>query len=221
MMRGRWLLPLLGLLGALALMGCVPDDPAPVWVGPLPLDSGVCEVEVYPCGTVGTEPCDLIEDLEFIPVNDPARALAGDDGVLALRDVYADDTVAGVLVFGTAGWCQFCSQEGAWLETIYANYQEVNSAGQRVEFIAVVFQDDFGSPATESYAEAYATRRGFTFPAVADPSGGVLRYFDPSGAPGNVFINRDDMLLQGVIQGFDQEEIEDGLDALDGTATCQ
>lgn len=203
------------------LFGCVPDDPEPVWVGPLPQDSGVCQIEFYPCGLYGTQRCDLIDDLEFIPVNDSAEALAGDDGVLALHDIYADDSVDGILLFGTAGWCQFCGTEGEWLKTIYPDFQNLDSSGRRLEFVAVVFQDDYGSPATESYAEAYAARRGFPFPAVADPGGGVLEYFDPSGAPGNVFITHDDMRIQQVIQGFDQADIDSALHALDGTVACQ
>jgi hypothetical protein len=178
-------------------------------------------VEVYPCGLYGTQRCDLIEDLEFIPVNDPADTVAGDDGMLSLHDIYADESVSGILLFATAGWCQYCGAEGTWLGSIYPDFQDLGSTGQRLEFVAVIFQDDFGRPATESYGESYAARRGFPFPAVADPGGGVLEYFDPSAAPGNIFISQQDMRIQQVIQGFDQAEIDSALHALDGTATCQ
>lgn len=213
------------VIWALAL-GCVPDDPTPEWVGPFPPDSGVtdtgvCTIEFYPCGLYGNQPCDLIEDLQFIPVNEHAEALAGDQEVLALHDIYADLSVGGILLFGTAGWCQFCGQEGEWLSSIYPEFQETDGSGSRIEFVAVIFQDDYGAPATADYAAAYAARRGFPFPAVADPSGGILDYFDPSAAPGNVFIAHDDMRIQHVIQGFDQAGIDAELRALDGTATCQ
>jgi hypothetical protein len=202
-----------------ALLGCVPDDPAPVWVGPL--DDGTCEPEVYPCGETGTGACSLIDDLDFDAANEAAEAIGSEPTSLALHDLYADSSVVGILLFGTAGWCQFCGQEGAWLVTIYDQYQDVDGAGGRLEFVAVVFQDDYGRPATQEYAAGYAARRGFPFPAVADPSGGVLRYFDPASAPGNIFVNRGDMMIRQVIQGFDQTAIEQGLRALDGTAGCQ
>jgi hypothetical protein len=206
---------------AAALAGCVPADPAPVWVGPL--ESCTCDPATYPCGdgVFGTESCDVMCDLSFVAANDAAEDAGSEDLALALHDLYADESVVGILIFGTAGWCQFCGQEGAWLTETYQQYQDVDGAGHRIEFVAVVFQDDYGNPATQEYAADYAARRGFPFPAVADPSGGVLRYFNPSSAPGNIFIERCGMQIRQVIEGFDQTAIEQGLRALDGTCSCQ
>lgn len=203
-----------------ALSGCVPEDPAPVWVGPLV--GCTCDPATYPCGEgeFGNEPCSLMCDLSFEPANDEAEAAGSIADVLALHDLYADESIAGIFLFGTAGWCQFCGQEGAWLAEVYEQYQDVDGSGRRIEFVAVVFQDDYGNPATQEYAASYAGRRSFPFPAVADPSGGVLRYFDPSSAPGNVFIERCSMKIRQVIQGFDQAAIEQGLRDLDGTCSC-
>jgi hypothetical protein len=218
--RGGATAALAALLAA-ALSGCVPDDPAPVWVGPL--EGCTCDPATYPCGDgeFGTETCDVMCDLSFEAANDAAEDAGSEDLTMALHDLYADESVAGILVFGTAGWCQFCGQEGAWLAQIYEQYQDIDGAGRRVEMLAVVFQDDYGNPATREYAAAYADRRGFPFPAVADPTGGVLRYFDPASAPGNVFVERCGMQIRQVIQGFDQAAIEQGLRALDGTCRCQ
>lgn len=206
---------------AVALAGCLPEDPDPVWVGPLGGCS--CDPALYPCGDggFGTETCDVMCDLPFEPANDAAVEAGSVADVLALHDLYADESIVGVLVFGTAGWCQFCGQEGAWLAQIYEQHQNVDGAGHRVEIVAVVFQDDYGNPATREYAQAYADRRGFPFPAVADPTGGVLRYFDAASAPGNIFVERCGMKIRQVVSGFDQTAIEQGLRALDGTCSCQ
>lgn len=205
-------------------INCVPDDPKPLLIeetGPSDADTPPCDASVYPCGPYGTGECDTIEDLSFVPVNDPGRDVAGDDDHLSLSDLFEDEAVQGVLLFGTAGWCQFCSEEGVWLNSIYPTYQDLDGSGRRIEFIAVIFQDELSNAATPEYGEIYARRRGFPFPAVSDQAGAILRYFDPQGAPGNVFISRQDMEIQNVIQGYDQNDIQDQLDGLDGPSQCR
>jgi len=201
--------------------GCLTDR-APVFLEPFEEEDASCEIAFYPCGDFSELSCgnlSIINDLSFLPANDAAHQVVTDDELFDLHDLYQDESIAGVLLFGTAGWCQFCSQEGEWLIEIYEDYQDIGD-GRRLEFVAVVFQDDYGDPATAEYAEAYAARRGFPFPAVADTTGGLLDYFDPQGAPGNVFVNRSDMTIQQVIQGFDESDLQAGLAALDGLSTC-
>jgi peroxiredoxin len=197
--------------------GCVPPDPEPTKIGDL-----LCEpAPDHPAGPYGTLACDGIADLCFVPANDGAVAAAGEDGGLSLSDLFADASVVGVLLFGTAGWCQFCTQEAAWLNEIYPALQDIDGRGGRVEVLAVVFEDDFGGAVDQSYAEAYAAYKGLAFPAVADPFKAILDYFDAAGAPGNVFISRDGATIEQVLQGFDQGALERALGGLDGTTGCR
>lgn len=204
------------LVLAAVLTGCVPEDPPPYRVGDL-----MCDLADYPTGPFGTEGCDRVRDLCFEVANEYAIGLAGEDAALALSDLYADESVVGVLLFGTAGWCQYCTQEAAWLNSLYPGLQDVDGEGGRIEIVAVVFQDERGRTATQEYAQAYAEYKHLVFPAVADTSGDLLDYFDPSAAPGNVFVSTGEMQIEQVLQGFDQEALERALDALDGSSACQ
>ncbi len=113
-MSGRFAFLLTALMAA-ALCGCQSEPPDPVFVGGEAdgdADSdadadgvGVaCDAEKYPCGPYGHTFCDTIADLRFIPANEHAEDMAGEDGIFALADIYADESVMGVLLFGTAGW---------------------------------------------------------------------------------------------------------------------
>jgi len=140
--------------------------------------------------------------------------------MLSLSDLFADESIVGVLLFGTAGWCQFCTQEAQWLNGIYESLQDIDGEGHRIEVIAMVFEDDFGATATGEYAEAYARYKGLLFPAVADSCKWSLDYFDAAAAPGNIFISREDMVVEQVLQGFDQSALERAIDALDAPSSC-
>lgn len=215
--KGCSLFSLLTVLSALWISsGCVPEDPEPTLVCDLICDSGD-----YPPPPYGTATCETINDLCFEAANEQALALAGDDGTFSMSDLFADESVVGILLFGTAGWCQFCTQEASWLNAIYPELQDIDGEGHRIEVVAVVFEDDFGATATRDYAEAYASYKGLIFPAVSDSCKWALDYFDASAAPGNIFISREGMNLEQVLQGFDQDSLERALNALDAPSTCR
>ena len=148
--------------------------------------------------------------------------MAGEPGQLTLSEIAEDETVAGILLFGTAGWCTFCQAEGQWLVAVYDSYQNL-PGGRRIEMVAVIFQDETAATATPEYGEAYAARRGFPFPAVVDPQGILLNYFDAAAAPGNIFVRIEPelMVLQQAFGGWDQTQIETNLEALDGPSSCE
>jgi hypothetical protein len=236
-MSVRITLGALAVVLAVALIGCTEERPTPLFIEgpeadgdgdgdadveyPQPDETDSCTGEDYPCGPYGNTRCDTIADHGFVAANDAAAALAGDDGILNLSDIYADESVVGVLLFGTAGWCPVCSSEAAWLNTIYEELQDVDGEGHRVEFVAVVFQNDSGAPATALYAEGYAERKDIVFPAVADTQGDILYYFDAQSAPGNIFVDATLMRIQKIVQGFDQGGIEGDLYQLDGNTNCR
>jgi thiol-disulfide isomerase/thioredoxin len=239
-MVGRLALILVSALVAMGFTGCE-DDGNPIFIGGESDgdadgdsdgdadgdsdgdgDGDLCTGEDYPCGPYGTGPCEVIRDIAFVPANDAARALAGEDGLLRLSDVYADDSNVGLLLFGTAGWCTFCVDEEEWLEEIYSRYQDVDGQGSGVEFIGVMFENNVpGQPATLDYVESYAARHGITFPMVADTRADVLYYFDSQGTPGNIMIDVTQMRIHRVIQGFDRASIQGTLNVLDGTNECR
>lgn len=192
--------------------------------GPIgPDDSGPsCTGEDYPCGPYGNGHCEVIADHGFVPANDYAEDLAGSDGIFDLSDIYADESIVGILLFGTAGWCSVCGIEEEWLNSIYDDFQDVDGEGGRIEIVAVVFEGSTpGVPATVQYAESYAERGGLRFPAVADTRGDVLYYFDAQSSPGNILIDATEMRIHRVIQGFVQSNITGTLYTLDGNVNCR
>jgi len=229
----RRLALLIPVLAFAAVGACTSERPDPVFVGgeadgdgdtdgDADGDDGVqCDVEKYPCGPYGHQACDVIEDIRFVPAGEIAEAAAGEDGILSLSDIYADDSVLGILLFGTAGWCGACAAEAVELNAMRADLQDVDGAGGRIEFVAVVFQDDYFAPATREYAESYGRRYDFEFPTVADSAGDVLYYFDAQSSPGNVMIDATLMRIQRVIQGFDPAAIVGVLNTLDGSVNCR
>ena len=103
---------------------------------------------------------------------------------------------------------------------MYEDFQDMPGGG-RIEFVTVVYEDQYYNPATRAYAESYAERYGFPFPTVADNAGDLLYYFDAQSSPGNIMIDASLMRIQRIIQGFDQPSIEGVLHTLDGSVTCR
>jgi peroxiredoxin len=233
-MKGRIELMLAVLLLAVGMFRCTSEPPEPLFVGGETDGDGdtdadadgdaddgpSCDEEEYPCGPYGHQMCDTIEDLRFIPANEWAEEMAGSDGLLSLSDIYADESVLGILLFGTAGWCSACATEARDLNALSEELQDVDGQGGRIEIVTVVFQDESALPATKDYAERYNDRYDFDFPAVADTSGDVLYYFDAQSSPGNIMIDATEMRIQRVVQGYDRASIEATLWQLDGSVRC-
>lgn len=240
-MYARHGLIVLVVLAVIAAVGCTEPLPDPVFIqassadgdgdvdgdidsGPIgPDDSGTsCTGEDYPCGPYGNGHCEVIADHGFVPVNAYAEDLAGSDGIFDLSDIFADESIVGILLFGTAGWCSVCGIEEEWLNDVYDDFQDVDGEGGRIEIVAVVFEGSTpGLPATAQYAEAYAERGGLRFPAVADTQGDILYYFDAQSSPGNILIDATEMRIHRVIQGFVQSNITGTLVTLDGSVNCR
>ncbi len=225
----RWF-TLISIVFVLAALGCPPEDRDPVLIGgdgdaDGDVDDGggdgepvECDGAAYPCGPYGNTRCDVIRDLSFIPANDAATAMAGDDGLLSLSDIAADPTVTGIMLYGTAVWCTACHAESSALNEIQEAYQ---TEDENVVIVAVVFQDEPGEPADVDVATDYGARYDFQFPTVADTSGDVLYYFDASSTPGNIFIDTTTMRIVNLINGFVEPTIRSTLGSLDGSVECR
>jgi len=229
-MFGR-ILGVLSILVAATAMGCAPEDREPVLIGgdgdaDADIDTGTddggeCTGEEYPCGPYGHESCDVMPDHRFVAANSHADALAGEDGLLDMHDIFAAESVTAILLYGTAEWCSACVTESRALNALYEEYQRIPGTENRVEFVTVVFQDAVGAPATREVAERYADHYGFNFPTVADTSGDILYYFDAASTPGNVMVDGTNMQIFNVVQGFNEGSMRAAFAELDGTASCR
>lgn len=166
------------------------------------LDVGACVDDFYPPAPYGTTTGDIVEDLAFVPANDAARMMAGDDNVFQFRDMYQRNQqhggeLRGAMMFITAGWCVYCPIEARQLEALY---QELRQDG--ILLIALEIENDSGRPATPADAEAYANQYSWTFPTFAGQI--PLTYWEDGegGTPGHIFFDLRNMRIYGRAAGL-------------------
>ncbi len=164
----------------------------------------------YPCSPYGTQLGNVFRNYQFTPVNDPATALAGADGMFGFDDLYGQTESHGgslkaLFVFVTAGWCSVCAAEAPKLQALYEELQP-----QGVEFLGLITDGNTaGVAATPSYGASYAARYDWTFPAVIDSEGNVTENFWPPddvasgeiGVPLHLFFDLRNMRLYGRFAG--------------------
>ncbi|MBN1774228.1 MAG: TlpA family protein disulfide reductase, partial [Deltaproteobacteria bacterium] len=170
-------------------------------------DDGADPCWAYPCGSTGTRLGNILPDTSYTAVNTAADAYLGDDGLFGMRDLYQANEVHGgtlkaVLIYVTTVWCPYCGQEAAKLEDLY---QELRDQG--VLLVGIVTDGARpGVPATAAEGRTYASRYGWTFPAVI---GDVpTEYWPPDdvasgeiGVPLHLFVDAREMRLYGRFAG--------------------
>jgi thiol-disulfide isomerase/thioredoxin len=129
----------------------------------------------------------------FLPANQAAVQLAGEDGVLSMKDLYQADAKA-IMIFVSASWCPYCGTEANQLDDLYQSYKDDERG--KVLFLGVLSQDSGGNPATVSEAEMYASSRGWTFPAVPDVNYVTEQYFLTPAYPFHIFIDGRTMTIE-------------------------
>jgi thiol-disulfide isomerase/thioredoxin len=161
----------------------------------------------YPCGSTGTRLGNILPDTTYESVTAAADEYLGDDGVFGMRDLYQANeahggTLTSILLYVTTVWCPYCGQEAAKLEDLY---QELRDDG--VLLVGIITDGATpGRPATAAEGRAYATRYGWTFPAVI---GDVANnYWPPDdvasgeiGVPLHLFVDPREMRLYGRFAG--------------------
>ncbi len=183
-----------------------PDYPETEWEAPY------CGVETYPCPPYGTRRRRVIADIAFLPANSAAKQLAGDDGILSMRDFYSADARL-IVIFVTAGWCPYCTVEANILDGVYKEYRDDDRG--KVMFLGVVSQDAQGYYATTDYANNYASARGWTFPAVPDVSNVINQYFLQPAYPLHIIIDGRDMTIQYLQHGaLTSNQLKDRIEQL-------
>ena len=155
-------------------------------------------MDTYPCPPYGTRKKRVIADIGFLPANDAAMSLAGDDGVLSMSDYYGVEARV-IVIFVTAGWCPYCGTEANVLNDVYESFADDERGN--VMFLGVVSQDGGGYAADIDYAEGYAAGRDWTFPAVPDVNGMANRYFLQQAYPFHIFIDARNMTIQYMNHG--------------------
>ncbi|MFH1811462.1 MAG: hypothetical protein ABIJ09_22160 [Pseudomonadota bacterium] len=169
------------------------------------LDTSACVDDPcwsYPCAPYGTSSGKVIENLERLASNDAARTLAGEDGVLALAELYQQNeahggSLRGAMIFVTTGWCPFCAEEA---DTLEALYQANKDSG--ILLIGMVTENNSGRRATPEFAQGYAETHHWTFPTLAGDFPIDLWLPDDAGAvPMHVFVDLRTMRITGRFTG--------------------
>lgn len=171
------------------------------------VDEGTDPCWEYPCGSTGTRLGNILPDTSYTAVNTAADAYLGSDGLLGMRDLYQANeahggTLKAVLFFVTAVWCPYCAEEADKLNALYEELRD-----QGVLLVGIVTDGPTpGRPATATEARTYASRHGWTFPAVMGdvPS----NYWPPEdvasgeiGVPLHLFVDAREMRLYGRFAG--------------------
>lgn len=166
------------------------------------IDANACVDDLYPPAPYGTATGDIVEDLAFVPANDAARMMAGDDNIFQFSDMYNlnqqhGGELRGVMMFITAGWCVYCPIEARQLEALY---QELRQDG--ILLLGLELENDNGRPASPADAEAYANNYGWTFPTFAGQL--PLSYWQDGegGTPAHLFFDLRNMRIYGRAAGL-------------------
>jgi thiol-disulfide isomerase/thioredoxin len=64
-----------------------------------------------------------------------------------------------MMIFVATGWCPYCSQEAAYLESLSQKL-----AAQGVLILSIITEDPYGSSATPEFAKRYAQQFSWQFP---------------------------------------------------------
>ncbi len=170
-------------------------------------DDGADPCWAYPCGTTGTRLGNILPDTSYTSVSAAADEYLGGDGVFDLHDLYQANeahggTLKAILFYVTTVWCPYCGQEAAKLEALY---QELRADG--VLLVGIITDGATpGRPATAAEGRNYATRYGWTFPAVIGDI--PTNYWPPDdvasgeiGVPLHLFVDAREMRLYGRFAG--------------------
>ena len=174
--------------------------------GALSCDPETCTINVdncvenfrYPAGPYGAGEGMVVENLTFVPANQAAIDMAGNTEVFDLTNLYMNGPahqgdITAVLLFETAGWCPYCGDEAAYLNTLY---NELKVDGLLI--VGVVSQDTTGATATFEYANGYANNYGWEFPTVI---GSLTGYQGSGGLPNNLTVTTGGMLMHDQFNG--------------------
>ncbi len=146
-----------------------------------------CTVEqraTYPEGPYGTDPGEVMADLEFTTPDDTSLSLQ------ELREVEGQNLL---LLATGAGWCTACKEEQPTLEGWHDTY-----GSQGLTVMVAVNQDDYYYPAGAEEAADWITESQVTFTVVADTDFVIEPYFpggDSTVQPLNLIVDLCDMTI--------------------------
>lgn len=165
--------------------------------------SGCMENFTYPAGPYGASEGLVTDMMTFVPANQAAKDMAGNDEVFDLTHIYLNGTAHGgtintVLLFETAGWCPYCKDEAEYLNALYNELKD-----QGLLIVGVISQDNSGTPATTEYANGYAEQYRWDFPTVAGDIHNSYR--GGGGLPNNLTLSVGNMNYYDQFNGAMEE----------------
>lgn len=151
----------------------------------------------YPSCPYGTTVGDVVANASFQGFASHARMEEGPQPV-SFSDFYDPDGEGPTrLLFVNAGavWCAPCKEEARELPHIW------ESLGDRVAFLAVVYEGKPGVTASEKDLANWVKSFKTPFFTVTDPDGQILAYFDKSTPPYSMVIDTRTMQIVGQVVG--------------------
>lgn len=153
----------------------------------------------YPAGPYGTS-------VDAVIANHVFQQIDGTD--LSFGDLR--DAGKTVLFLNTAaGWCTACREEQPAIEALYGQY-----AGQGLEVLVTVFEDNSSAVATLEFVESWRDQYSLSFPVVLDEAFVMQDYYDASATPMNMVVNLRTMEIVYISTGEDLDTVESLISAL-------
>ena len=183
---------LLALGGCLALTACSSYRTEGEIPACIEADEGVD----YPSCPYGTTVGDVVANATFEGYASHDRVGEGLQTV-SFADFYDPDGEGPRLLFVNAGavWCAPCKEEARELPHIWERL------GDKVAFIAVVYEGMPNVVATEKELASWVKSFKTPFFTVMDPEGQILAYFDKSSPPYSMVIDTKTMRIVGQVVG--------------------
>lgn len=159
----------------------------------------------FPLSTVGVQVGDTIPDVTLHDIKGAPVCTRGDAGRVLLVDE-------------GAGWCVYCRQEAAFIESLYTKYH-----ADGFDVVMGMYQNYNNGPANQSFLDQWNSVYGITFLTLPDSQATIFNTYvdtvtpDPNYTPGyltiplNVIVDRDQRIAYNQIGGF-QDQI--GIDHL-------
>lgn len=155
----------------------------------------------YPSEPYGTALGRVIQPLEFIN---------SDQSVFNTTSIYEDLSKKLLLVTTSAEWCTACIKEQPTLQSMYEEYKDAG-----LEIMVSLFQDRDFEPATAELAQRWIDKYNLDFIVVADPTdpSKFSPYYDVSLTPMVMLIDLQNMSINYLTQGFDEDQVRGLIEA--------
>ncbi len=169
-----------------------------------------CGPEIYPCPPYGTRQYQTVRNIPFLPANQAAQEIAGEDGIARLQYFYQLKAQGYKLlqIVATTEWCEVCERQMAITEGVVSQYGHL-SDNPRVAFMAVVTEDDNLENASIEVAANYAADHDMEtlLPITNDENRFFRELLTSIAYPFNIFIDLSTMEILDYDSGLETEQL--------------